>query len=65
MVLRRFKKKIVIKKRKNKESQYYLFKYNSLDYYINPENNNTYDKEGNFVGIKEDDIINFDMEEAE
>ena len=60
-ICKRIKLKI---KKKNCENCY---KYNYLNeiYYINPKNNNTYNKLGEFIGIKEEDIINFDMEEAE
>ena len=57
------KKKIVLKKKNNKKC--YLFDFDGKDYYVNPDNNNSYDIDGNFVGIKEEDVINFDMEEAE
>ena len=58
-------KRIKLKIKKKKTENCYKYKYLNDIYYINPKNNNTYNKNGEFIGIKEDDIINFDMEEVE
>ena len=58
-------KKIKIKVKKKRMDECYKYNYNNEIYFINPKNNNAYNKNGIFLGIKEDDIINFDMEEIE
>ena len=57
--------KIKIKVKKKRTQECYKFTFNNKIYYINPKNNNAYDKDGVFLGVKEEDIINFDMEETE
>ena len=58
-------KKIKIKRKRKKTHECYKFEYLNTYYFINPKNNNSYDVDGNFVGILENNEINFDMEEVE
>lgn len=58
-------RKIKIKVKKKRMEECYKFIFNNETYFINPKNNNAYNKKGLFLGVKEDDIINFDMEEIE
>lgn len=61
----KFCRKIKIKIKKPRSEKCYKYLFKNKEYFINPKNNNAYDMKGNFLGIKEYNSINFDMEEIE